>query len=205
MSFLADGDLPGARAVLSAAPKEVEPSALAAYMAQFYDLVWVLDDAQRQILFGLKPNAFDDDRSAWGLSLAQAYALRGDAVNVRRFAEEASSALEEQIRQGLKDPQRTALLGVALAYAGKNDEAVREGLKAVSALPISKDAYTGVYIQQQLVRIYVLVGEMDKAIDQLALLMDVPYFLTPGWLKVDPTFDPLRGNPRFQKLVAGSK
>ena len=205
MSFLAEGDLGGARAVLSATPKEIEPADLAAYMAQFYDLVWVLDDAQRQLLLGLKPNAFDDDRTAWGLSLAQAYALKGDAVSVRRFAEEAASAFAEQFRAGVDDPQRGVLYGVALAYAGKKDEAIREGLNAASKLPISKDAYTGTYIQHQLVRLYILVGEPDKALEHLESLLNVPYFLTPGWLKIDPTFDPLRKNPRFQKLVAGGK
>jgi len=72
-------------------------------------------------------------------------------------------------------------------------------------LPISKDAYTGPYVQHQLVRIYILSGEPDKAIAQLEPLLKVPYALSPGWLKIDPNFDPLRKNPRFQRLVAGAK
>jgi TolB-like protein/cytochrome c-type biogenesis protein CcmH/NrfG len=205
MTFLAEGDLGGARAVVSAAPKEIEPAALVAYFSQFYDLVWVLDDAQRELLLRLTPNAFDDDRSAWGLSLAQAYALKADRADESRFAEEAGKAFAEQLGQGIYDPQHGVLLGVALAYAGKKDEAIREGLRAVSALPISKDAYTGAYMQHQLIRIYLLVGEPAKALDQLEPLLHVPYFLTRAWLKIDPGFDPLRKNPRFQKLVAGGE
>ena len=58
-------------------------------------------------------------------------------------------------------------------------------------------------IQHKLARIYILVGEQEKALDQLEPLLKVPYVLTLGWLQIDPNFDPLRKNPRFQKLVAG--
>ena len=63
--FLGEGDLAGARAVLKAAPKEVEPTALVAYLATYFDLVWVLDEEQRELLLRLTPSAFDDDRGVW--------------------------------------------------------------------------------------------------------------------------------------------
>ena len=52
-------------------------------------------------------------------------------------------------------------------------------------------------------RIYLLVGEPERALDQLELLLRIPYELSPGWLRIDPTFAPLKGNPRFAQLVAG--
>jgi hypothetical protein len=58
-------------------------------------------------------------------------------------------------------------------------------------------------VQHQLVRIFMLVGEPEKALDQLEPLQGIPYDLSPGWLKIDPYFDPLLENPRFDKLVAG--
>jgi TolB-like protein/Flp pilus assembly protein TadD len=205
MTFLAEGDLAGARAVLASAPKEIDRTALVSFMAQFQDLVWVLDDAQREMLLGMQPSAFDDDRSAWGLALAQAYALKGDGANTRKFAGEARATLEEQLRMAPDDAQRRVLLGLSLAYMGRKDEAIREGERALQMRPVSKDGYIGPYIQHQLVRIYILCGEPDKALDQLEPLLKVPYTSSLPWLKIDPNFDPLRNNARFQKLVAGAK
>ena len=70
--------------------------------------------------------------------------------------------------------------------------------------PITGDAYVGPYFQHQLARIYIIVGEPEKALDQLEPLLEIPYYLSPGWLRIDPNFDPLRTNPRFQRLAAGS-
>jgi hypothetical protein len=71
-------------------------------------------------------------------------------------------------------------------------------------LPISRDGYNGPYLQLQLVRIYLQVGEPEQALDQLEPLLRVPSYLSPGWLRIDPTFDPLRKNPRFLKLLGGA-
>jgi eukaryotic-like serine/threonine-protein kinase len=201
--FLGEGDLAGARAVLNAAPKEVEPTALVAYVAAYNDLVWVLDEEQRELLLRLTPSAFDDDRGTWALCLVQAYALKGDVANVHAYAEEARKAFEEQLRAAPNDAQRHLLLGLALAYLGRKEEAIQEGERGLALEPVSKDATFGAYNQHQLVRIYMLVGEPEKALDQLEPLLKIPYYLSPARLKIDPTFDPLRRNPRFQKLAAG--
>jgi len=203
MVRLALGDLPGARAELRAAPKEVEPTALVAYVANYWDLFWVLDDDQQALLLRLTPQAFDDDRATWGLVLAQTYALRGDRVKSRAYADSARIGFEDQLRDLPEDAQRHVLLGLALAYLGHNAEAVREGERSVALQPVAVDGYTGPYLQHQLVRIYLLVGEHEKALDQLEPLLEIPYHLSPGWLRVDPAFDPLRKNPRFQRLVEG--
>jgi TolB-like protein/tetratricopeptide (TPR) repeat protein len=205
MMFLAEGDIPGARASLKATAGQVEPTALVAYMANFNDLVWVLDEEQRELLLRLTPSAFDDDRSTWALCLLQAYALKGDAAKVRTYAEEARKALEEQLREAPNDPGRRVGLGLALAYLGRKGEAIQEGGRGVALDPVSRDASDGPYYQHQLARIFMLVGEPEKALDQLEPLLKIPYCLSPGWLRIDPNFDPLRKNPRFRKLVAGGK
>jgi TolB-like protein/tetratricopeptide (TPR) repeat protein len=205
MTFLAHGDLSGAREVLSAASTSTEPATLVANVAAFNDLVWVLDDTQLGILLRLTPSAFDDSRVGWAIALSMAYALKKDVANLRSYAEEARSALEEQIRERPRDLGNVGYLGLSLAYLGRKEDAIREGERAVRMMPVTKDAYLGPLLKHLLALTYVVVGEPEKAIDQLESLMKIPYFVSPAWLKIDPNFDPLRKNPRFQKLVAGGK
>jgi tetratricopeptide (TPR) repeat protein len=174
-----------------------------AYFANYWDLYWALAESQQDLLLRLTPRPFDDNRAAWGVSLAATYALRGDQARTRAYADSARQAFEESLKLTPDDSQAHGLLGVALAYMGRKAEAIREGVRALALTPISKDAYGGPYIQLQLVRIYILTGEPEKALDQLEPLLRIPFYLSPGWLKVDPTFDPLRKNPRFQKLLGG--
>jgi TolB-like protein/tetratricopeptide (TPR) repeat protein/tRNA A-37 threonylcarbamoyl transferase component Bud32 len=200
--YVAQGDLAAARKVVREVPSQVEPTALVAFMGTYDDLYWLLDEEHQQLLLRLTPRQFDNNRAGWAFVLAQTYALRGDQLHARAYADSARIEFEAQLRATPQDAQLHALLGVTLAYLGRKADAIREGVKGVELLPVSKDGFSGPYQQLQLVRIYVLVGEPEKALDQLQPLLKIPYSLTPGWLKVDPRFDPLRKNPRFQRLVA---
>jgi eukaryotic-like serine/threonine-protein kinase len=202
MIELGKGDLAAARAVVSTVATRTEPTALVAYLGNYWDLYWLLDDSQQQLLLRLSPSPFDDDRSAWGIVLAETYQLRGDSLRMRAYADSARLAIEKILESTPNDAQRRAFDGLALAYLGKHAEAIREGEKAVALLPISKDGFTGPYIEQLLVRIYMLAGQKGKALDHLEPLLKVPYHLSPAWLRIDPTFAALRSEPRFQKLVA---
>ena len=204
MAFLAQGDLPGARKVLEDAQRKVEPTALVAWMATYYDLFWALDDGQQQLLLRLPPGPFNDDRLSWANALAGTYALRGDTAKARQYGDSGRIAGEVQLRDAPADGQLHALQGVALAYAGRKAEAVKEGQRAAELLPLSRDHYGAPYVEHQLARIYIMVGEPEKALDHLEPLLKIPYYLSPGWLRIDPTFDPLRKNPRFQKLLEGT-
>jgi tetratricopeptide (TPR) repeat protein len=203
MIHLAQGDLRQARADVRAGLGQLEPVTLVATFAYAWDLYWVLEEPEQQLLLQLPPSAFDDNRASWGLALAQTYALRGDGPHARVYADTARRALEQQLAASPSNSELVALHGVALAYLGRNTDAVREGQRAVALTPIGRheESMAEAYVQHQLVRIYVLAGEPEQALDQLEPLLRVPYFLSAGWLRVDPTFDPLRGRPRFERLL----
>ena len=97
------------------------------------------------------------------------------------------------------------VLGLALAYLGEKSAAIREGQRGTTLVPIMRDAYAGADHQHQLVRIYLLVGEPEKALEQLEPLLKIPYTLYRLAQKLDLTsIRPRGGNPRFQRLVEGT-
>ena len=205
MTNLAEGDLPGARDSITRYGKSVEPPVLVSYFANYNDLVWVLDAARLDILNGLSVSDFDNNAAGWAICRAQAKYLGGDSAGARENAEKAVAEFDKQLKETPDDPQLHALRGLALAYTGRKDEAIREGELAVRLQGPTKDAVNGPYDLHQLIRIEIVCGENEKALGHLEALMSRPYFVTPAWLRIDPNFNPLRQNPRFQKLVAAAK
>jgi serine/threonine-protein kinase len=199
MIHLGRGDLPAARGALAQPPADVDLPAFVAYVATYWDLYWALNDDQRALLKRLTPASFDGDAGSWGLVMAGVYNIEKDGRRAAAYGDSARIALEQQLYAAPNDPQLHALLGVALAYAGRKEAAVREGERAVAA--DSSQSENAQYFRHQLARVRILNGEQEKALDLLEQLLKQPYFLSPGWLKVDPTFDPLRNNPRFKRLV----
>jgi TolB-like protein len=203
MAYIGQGDLEGARRVVASAGPGVEPTELVAFFANYWDLFWILDDDQQRLLLRLPPSTFDGDRGAWGLVRAQTHFVRGDSAMARVYADSARLGIEQTLAENPDNTQRLILRGLALAYMGRKSEAIKEGERGLALLPPSADDYVGPYLRHQLVRIYMMAGQDKKALDLLEPLLRKPYYLSPGWLRIDPTFDPLRSNPRFQRLLAG--
>jgi serine/threonine-protein kinase len=204
MVRLAEGDLAGARALVQAARADANPRALDAHLATFYDLGWMQDGAGQRALERLTVADFDGNRGERGLALAQSHWQRGDRARARAYADSARTTFEAQLEETPNDDQLHVFRGLALAYLGRKAEAIQEGERALALRPLARDAFNGSYDQHQLVRIYIAVGEPERALDFLEPLLKIPYYLTPAWLRIDPNFAALRGNPRFQRLVAGS-
>jgi predicted Zn-dependent protease len=198
---LARGDLADARALLAKSPADVDLPTFVAYLATYWDLYWVLDTDQRDLVKRLTPASFDGDAGSWGVALAGVYEVEKDRRRAAAYGDSARVAFEQQLYAAPENAQLHVLLALALAYAGRKEAAIREGERAVALDPTSSQ--TGSYIQHQLARIYIMSGEPEKALDLLEPLLRRPYYLSPGWLRIDPTFDPLRSNPRFQRLAAG--
>ncbi len=204
MIAVAQADLDGARAVIAGAPSTIDRGILMVQFANYWDLFWVPDDAGQRYVLSLRPETFGGDRGPWAICLAETYRLRGNVGRARIYADSARIELGKVLASTPEDAQSHAELGVMLAILGRKAEAVEEAQHAVVAVPMSADGYSGPYYQHLLARVYLMNGDLDKALDALEPLLKVPYYLSPGWLRVDPAFVPLHGNPRFERLIAGA-
>jgi serine/threonine protein kinase/tetratricopeptide (TPR) repeat protein len=98
--------------------------------------------------------------------------------------------------------QALCVLGMADAALGNKEDAIREGRRAVKLLPVTKDSVTGAQLVQYLALIYAWTGEKDLAIQQVAIAAHMPGYLSYGELYLHPRWDALRGDPRFEQIVA---
>jgi TolB-like protein/tRNA A-37 threonylcarbamoyl transferase component Bud32 len=200
---VARGDLEGARQALREAERVTDSTTVVAYVALREDLLWLLDDAGQRLLLTLTPAALDSGRADWALAFAQTYWRRGDEQRARAYADTASKAYGELLRHvfnPLSRAQLMALQALALAYSGREQDALRRGSEALSASKLAAAPPRRLsYVRYLVVRIHLLGGDTEKALDQLEQA-NYP----AGWLKIDPTFAPLRGHPRFERLVKGT-
>ena len=97
------------------------------------------------------------------------------------------------------------LLALAFAQLGRKADALREGKRATEVLPVSRDAVDGADLQEDMAYVELLVGDHDAAITRIAYLLTIPSDMSVPMLRADPTWDPLRNNSRFQRLVATAR
>ena len=133
----------------------------------------MLDGDQRALVKRLTPASFDGDAGSWGLALAGVYETEKDSRRAATYGDSARMAFEQQLYAAPDNAQLHALLGLALAYAGRKDAAVREGERAVAA--DSSQSQNAMYFRHLLARIHILNGEQEKALDLLETLLKRPY------------------------------
>jgi Flp pilus assembly protein TadD len=127
---------------------------------------------------------------------------QGDVPRARAAFTVARTELEKAVAAEPNLASAVSLLGVMDAGLGRKEEAIRQGRRACELLPISKDAVDGPWIATNLAQILAWTGEKSAAIEQLETVARVPNILSYGFLKLQPMWDNLRGDPRFEKLVA---
>ncbi len=127
---------------------------------------------------------------------------RGQVDLAQREFTRARQAVTPCVERAPDDARASMMLGLIDAMLGHKAEAIRHGRQAVEFLPPTKDAFDGPAIATNLAVIYAQVGEADLALEQLAPLLNIPNGPTSALLRIEPEWDPMRGDPRFQKLAA---
>jgi tetratricopeptide (TPR) repeat protein len=128
--------------------------------------------------------------------------MRGDKVAARAAFSSARNEMAKLVREQPAYAEALCALGMADAALGNKEDAIREGRRAVELLSVTKDAIIGPLLVQNLALIYAWTGEKDLAFEQLSVAAKLPGYLSYGELRLHPYWDPLRSDPRFDKIVA---
>ncbi len=148
-----------------------------------------------EFAYGAKPVPF----GCYSILLAR---LSGEQPSAQPGWAETRQLLNRKVETSPMNAALLSNLAVVDALIGRKEDAISEGKRAVEALPISKDAIDGPRVAMNLAVVYAWTNEPDLAFHQLNALSRVPYGLFYNHLKLEPYWDPLRGDPRFDKLLA---
>jgi tetratricopeptide (TPR) repeat protein len=133
---------------------------------------------------------------------SQIYHLTGRTDECRRMAEKAKTLLENEIKNKPDDGRVQSALGITFALLGRDDEALRAARRGVELMPTSKDALDSLPRIQDLAFVCAMVGRQDEAIERLDILLSSSGAMTTQLLRLDPRWDRLRKNPKFEALLA---
>ena len=138
--------------------------------------------------------------NSWCLGLAAR--LRGDQSAAHAEFTNARKDLERSVGSQPNYAQGLCALGVVDAALGNKEDAIREGERAVALMPVSKSAVDGPALMRYLAIIYAWTGEKDRAIERLSEVVKLPVAgMSYGQLRLNPLWDPLRGDPRFEAII----
>jgi serine/threonine-protein kinase len=155
-------------------------------------------------MVALSTNTFRVDAVLWSHSFVDGLMarVRGDTTAARAAFTTAREQQEELVRAQLDYGPPLCMLGLIDAGLGHKEDALSEGRRAVELLPVERDAINGAHMIEFFAIICAWTGEKDLAHEQLSRAVRLPGWLNYGLLRLHPIFDPLRGDPRFETIVA---
>ncbi len=196
-----DGSPERAHRLLEQAVLRIEPGHLLLGGESSWIILHVFGAEYAPALERLSPDSADVDAGYYYLARAYLSAQRGDGEEARAFYDSARVEFEARVREATEEFAPHSALGLAYAGLGRKEDAIREGELAIRLVPVTRDGSVGPDRVRDLARIYVMFGEYEAALDRLEYLLSIPSEFSPGLLRVDPFWDPLRADPRFQQLL----
>ena len=199
------GDLRRAEKLISSLSPEIDPNGMVTW-AEWWVFAW--ERKFPEALAALEkfpgetlalPDSTAPAPKAWLKGII--HLLEGNTTKAQSEFEKARLVSEKLRRDAPDDAGRHAQHGLILAALHRKEEAIAEGKRAVELLPESEDAFAGPQCTAALAQIYGLTGESDEAFALIEHLLSAPNGLTVSILKLDPIWDPLRKDPRFQTLL----
>jgi TolB-like protein/Flp pilus assembly protein TadD len=199
------GDLHAMQSLLATWPENIDPNGtitlarynLKMYERKFDELLGILDRSPAE-----KSRGETSAPISKAFLRATVYKAMKDEARARANYEEARDKAEKAVQESPEDAPRHALLGLIYAGLGRCDEAKAEAQRAVDLLPESKDAFDGPILIMSRARIHMMCGDLDTAFALLEHSLQTPAGLTAPELRLDPVWDPLRADPRFDRMLA---
>jgi len=200
LAFDWKGDLSKMQKDLADMPPGVDPEGLVTFgwmqlfmlQRKFPEALATLKQLPQAVPYEDKPREFFE---------GVIYTFLNDKEKARSAFERARPIAEKALRESPDNAFRHALVGQILAGLGEKKAAIAEGKRAVDLLPESQDALSGPKATLELAKIYTWTSESDQALQLLEHSLNTPSGITAPVLKLDPVWDPLRSDPRFQALI----
>ena len=170
-----------------------------------YLAFWERDSSALQRALAVLPaDGCRDDTVPFPRAWCEGLAARsnGNVAGARIAFMQARAEAEEVLKNQPDYAEELCVLGMIDAALGNKEDAIRKGRRAVELVSISKDAMTGTKLNEYLAVIYAWTGEKELALEELTKLTRLSRSESYGDLRLDPYWDPLRGNPSFEKIVA---
>jgi TolB-like protein len=200
------GDLGKAKEVLGSAERNNKTSVSDSLIIETNVLIDIYEGKYEEALKDISLYKYDAIQNQFYfrpkyLYKATVYGFMSNTELQQAYWDSARIFLEKRIIDFPDDQRLYSSLGIAYAGLGIDDKAISEGEKAVKLLPVSKEAFRGVVLVEDLALIYVMVGKYDDAIKQIKYLLSKPGLLTTKILELDPRWAPLRKLPEFKKML----